>query len=181
MIFKQRMDWILGYEFRNTFYTLHLPVCSAVIYSARSFPKRQCYSLVFCTCSSLGDDPPLPRLIRKVGLFGHLGIIPRLLQIHNRHIIIRHLARHHPPPYFRLARLFLLPLDRPRGQAYPPAVVPRRYYHRPPRREEVVAAEAVSTAEGISGDVVAKGEGGDGVVIVVEEVERVLGGRGEGA
>lgn len=109
----------------------------------------------------------LPNLIVMMSLHRRREVISRLLEVQQRHIIVGDLCRCHEAPDLALPQLLLFALDRPRREADAAFIELARDEHGASTQQEVVACEVVGAAEGGGGDPVAKGEGEDGVIVVV--------------
>jgi len=117
----------------------------------------------------------LPRLVSKVRFYRLVQIIDRLLEIEHGNVIVSHFTRYHPPPDLGLAHFLLFALDRPRRKAHAALVEPAWDQDGPSSCQQMVAAEVVRPPQLRDRDAVPEGERGNGIVLMVEEVERVLG------
>lgn len=116
----------------------------------------------------------LPSLVIQVGRDGGVDVIASLLHVQQRKVIVGDLAGGHEAPDLALAQLLVLALDGSGRQADASLVELAGDEDGLAADEQVVAGEVVSAAQRSGRHAVSEGEGLDGVVVVVQEVEGVV-------
>lgn len=122
----------------------------------------------------------LPRLVADVVVNSLIEVVAGLGEIELGDVVVGDLAGDHEAADLVLAHLLVLAVDGPGREADAGLVVGAGDEDGLAGVQQVVAVDVVGAAQGVLGHAVAEGEGGDGVVLVVEEVQRVLGGGGGG-
>lgn len=122
--------------------------------------------------------PPLPLLVGQEPLHGGAEVVPGLLEVQLGDVVLGALAGDHPAADLGLAGVLGLAVDGPGAERHAGRVVGPGDQDGLAGREEVVGRQVVVGAEDGGGDAVAQGEGGDGVVCGVKEVEGVWWGWG---